>query len=115
VHCIIVELFVFKLEGDLRKENNVYLCIRYILCCCCVGTTSFKALLARLTKSSTKFLLKGCALLGLVQDCLSLARDRNFRKRVCFDVASKQDLVLLHLREGDLEPFNISGSPFLVN
>jgi hypothetical protein len=114
-HCIIIELFVFKLKGDPRKENSVYLCIRYISCCRCASTTSFEALLAQLTKSSTKFLLRGCALLGLVQDRLSLARDRNFRKRVCFDVASKQDLVLLHLREGDLESFNISGSPFLVN
>jgi hypothetical protein len=32
-YCIIAKLFVFKLEGDLRKENSVYLCIRYISCC----------------------------------------------------------------------------------
>jgi hypothetical protein len=115
MHCIIAELFVFKLKGDLRKENSIYLYIKYILYYCCASTTSFKALLAQLTKSSTKFLLRGCVLLGLVQDRLSFARDRNFRKRVCFDVVSKQDLVLLYLREGDLEPFNISGSPFSVN
>jgi hypothetical protein len=114
-YCIIIELFVFELEGDLRKENSVYLYIKYILCCCCVSTTSFKALLAQLTKSFTKFLLRGRALLGLVQDRLSLTRDRNFKKRVCFDVVSKQDLVSLHLKEGDLESFNISSSPFSVN
>jgi hypothetical protein len=31
-HYIIAKLFVFKLKGDLRKENSVYLCIRYISC-----------------------------------------------------------------------------------
>jgi hypothetical protein len=66
VHCIIAELFVFKLEGDLRKENSVYLCIRYISCCCCAGTSAFKALLAQLTKSLARFLLRGCALLGSI-------------------------------------------------
>jgi hypothetical protein len=34
---------------------------------------------------------------------------------VCFDVANKQDLVSLQLREGGLESFNISGSPFSVD
>ena len=106
---------MFKLKGDLRKENSIYLCIRYILCCCYTSTTLFKALLAQLTKLFAKFLLRSCTLLGLVQDRLFLARDRNFRKRVCFDVVSKQDLVSLYLREGDSESFNISSSPFLVN
>ena len=34
---------------------------------------------------------------------------------MCFDVANKQDLVLLQLWEGGSESFNISGSPFLVD
>jgi hypothetical protein len=106
---------VFKLKGNLRKENSIYLCIRYILCCYQVGTLAFKALLRRLTKSLARFLLRGCALLGSIQDRLSFARDRNFRKRVCFNVASKQDLVLFYLWEGDLESFNISSSLFLVD
>jgi len=114
-HCIVAELFVFELEGDPRKENGVYPCIGYISCCRRAGTTSFEALLARLTKSSAKFLLRGRALSGSMRDRSSLARDGNFRKRVCFDVASKQDLVSLHLREGDSESFNISGSPFSVD
>jgi hypothetical protein len=114
-HCIIAELFVFELEGDPRKENGVYPFIGYISCCRRAGTTAFKALLARLSKSSARFLLRGRALSGSIRDRSSLARDGNFRKRVCFDVASKQDLVSLHLREGGLESFNISGSPFSVD
>ena len=68
-----------------------------------------------MTKSSARFLLRGRALSGSIRDRSSLARDGNFRKRVCFDVDSKQDLVSLQLREGGLESFNISGSPFSVD
>jgi hypothetical protein len=75
----------------------------------------FKVLLKRLTKSLARFLLRGYAFSGSIQDRLSFARDRNFRKRVCFNVANKQDLVLLQLQEGGLESFNISSSLFLVN
>ena len=114
-HCIIAELFVFELEGDPRKENGVYPCIGYISCCHRAGTPAFEALLGRLTKSSARFLLRGRALSGSIRDRSSLARDGNFRKRVCFDVASKQDLVSLQLREGGSESFNISGSPFSVD
>jgi hypothetical protein len=114
-HCIIAELFVFELERVPRKENGRYSCTGYILCCHRAGTPAFKALLARLTKLSAKFLLKGRNLPGSIRDRLSLTRDRNFRKRVCFDVNSKQDLVSLHLREGSSESYNISGSPFSVD
>lgn len=114
-HCIVAELFVFELEDDPRKENGAYPCIGYISCCRRAGTTAFEALLARLTKSSARFLLRGRALSGSIRDRSSLARDGNFRKRVCFDVASKQDLVSLHLREAGSESFNISGSPFSVD
>ena len=69
----------------------------------------------RLTKSSAKFLLRGRTLLGSIRDRLSLTRDGNFRKRVCFNVASKEELVLLYLREKGSESYNISGSLFLVN
>jgi hypothetical protein len=65
-HCIIAELFVFELEGDLRKENGVYLYIRYISCCYRADTPAFEALLGRLTKSSARFLLKGRALSGSI-------------------------------------------------
>lgn len=116
-HCIIAELFVFELERESipRKDNGRYLCTGYILCCHRAGTPAFEALLARLTRSSAKFLLKGRTLPGSIRDRASLARDGNFRKRVCFDVASKQDLVSLHLREGGSESYNISGSPFSVD
>jgi hypothetical protein len=56
VYYIITKLFVFKLEGDLRKENSVYLCIRYILCCYQASTLAFEALLRRLTKLLARFL-----------------------------------------------------------
>ena len=117
VHCIIAELFVFELElGSIpRKENGRYPCTGYILCCHRAGTDAFKALLGRLTKSSAKFLLRGRPLPGSIQDRSSLARDGNFRKRVCFDVTSKEDLVSIHLQEGESESYNISGSPFSVD
>ena len=116
-HCIIAELFVFELELESipRKENGRYSCIGYILCCHRAGAPAFEALLGRLTKSSARFLLRGRALPGSIQDRSSLARDGNFRKRVCFDVAKREDLVSLHLQEKGSEPYNISGSPFSVN
>jgi hypothetical protein len=112
--CIIAELFVFELENVPRKENGRYSCTGYIFCCHRAGTPTLEALLARLMKSSAKFLLRGRTLPGSIRDRSSLARDGNFRKRVCFDVNSKQDLVSLHLREGSSESYNISGSPFSV-
>jgi hypothetical protein len=117
VHCIIAELFVFELELECipRKENGRYSCTGYILCCHRAGTPAFEALLARLTKSSAKFLLRGCMLPGSIRDRSSLARDGNFRKRVCFDVTSKEDLVSIHLWEGGSESYNISGSLFSVD
>jgi hypothetical protein len=116
-HCIIVELFVFELElGSVsRKENGRYSCTGYILCCYRAGTPEFEGLLGRLTKSSAKFLLRGRTLPGSVRDRSSLARDGNFRKRVCFEVNNKQDLVSFHLREGDSKSYNISGSPFSID
>ena len=113
-HCIIAELFVFELESVPRKENGRYSCTGYILCCHRAGTPVFKKLLARLMRSSAKFLLRGRALPGSIHDRSSLARDGNFRKRVCFDVTSKQELISLHLRERGSESYNISGSPFSI-
>lgn len=114
-HCIIAELFVFELENLPRKENGRYSCTGYILCRHRAGAPALEALLARLTKSSAKFLLRGRTLPGSIRDRSSLARDGNFRKRVCFDVTSKEDLVSLHLREKGVESYNISGSPFSIN
>ena len=113
--CIIAELFVFELESVPRKENGRYSCIGYILCCHRAGTPAFAALLARLTRSSAKFLLRGRTLPGSIRDRSSNARDGNFRKRVCFEVTSRQDLVSVHLREEKSESFSISGSPFSVD
>ncbi|KFY80531.1 hypothetical protein V499_00606 [Pseudogymnoascus sp. VKM F-103] len=116
-HCLIAELFVFELELESvpRKENGKYSCTGYILCCHRAGSPAFNALLRRLTGLSAAFLLRGRKLPGSVQDRSSLARDGNFRKRVCFDVTSKEDLVSLQLQEGGSEPYHISGSPFSVN
>jgi hypothetical protein len=66
MHYIIIELFVFELEGDLRKENSIYLYIEYISCCHRASTPTFEALLGRLTKSLARFLLRGRALLGSI-------------------------------------------------
>ena len=116
-HCIIAELFVFEMELESvpRIENGRYSCTGYILCSRRAGTPAFDVLMGRLTKSSAKFLLRGRTLPGSIRDRSFLARDGNFRKRVCFDVTSKQDLVSLHLREGSSESYNISGSPFSVD
>lgn len=115
--CLIAEFFVFELEVDSipRKENGRYSCTSYILCCHRAGSPTFDALLGRLIRSSAAFLLRGRKLSGSIQDRSSLARDGNFRKRVCFDVTSKNDLVSLELQERGSEPYNISGSPFSVN
>ncbi|KFY17790.1 hypothetical protein V492_00388 [Pseudogymnoascus sp. VKM F-4246] len=116
-HCLIAEFFVFELELESvpRKENGKYLCTGYILCCHRANSPAFNALLRRLTGLSAAFLLRGRTLPGSIQDRSSLARDGNFRKRVCFDVTSKEDLVSLQLQERGSEPYHISGSPFSVN
>jgi hypothetical protein len=115
--CIIAELFVFELEFESlpRKENGRYSCTGYILCVRRAGTPTLDMLIERLTKSSAKFLVRGRTLSGSIGDRSFLARDGNFRKRVSFDVTSKQDLVSLRLREGSSEAYNISGSPFSVD
>ncbi|KAF4630856.1 hypothetical protein G7Y89_g7277 [Cudoniella acicularis] len=115
-YYIITELFVFELDPETipRRENSRYSYTGYILCCHRAGTPAFKVLLSRLIRSSAKFLLRGRTLSGSIRDRLSLIRDGNFRKRVYFDVASKQDLVSLYLREGSSESYNISGSLFSV-
>ena len=74
-----------------------------------------EVLLENLVKSSAKFLFRGRTLPGSVRDRSSLDRDGNVRKRVCFDVDSKEDFFSLHLRERGPESYNISGSPFSVN
>jgi hypothetical protein len=116
-YYIITELFIFELELEsvLRKENRRYSYTGYILCRYRASTPTFKALLGMLTKLLAKFLLRGRTLLGSIRDRSSLTRDGNFRKRVCFNVTSKEDLVSLHLREKGSESYNISGSPFSVN
>ena len=116
-HYIITELFIFELDlkSVPKKENGRYLYTSYILYSCRASTPALDVLLKRLTKSSAKFLLRGRTLPGSIRDRSFLARDGNFRKRVCFDVTSKQDLFSLHLREGGSESYNISGSPFSVD
>lgn len=114
-HCIIAEHFVFELEAVPRKESGQYSCIGYVSCRLRSGSAAFDQLLARLTKSSARFLLRGRPLAGRIQDRSSRGRDGNFRKRVCFEVSSKQDMFALSLQEGGLEPCNISGSPFSVD
>lgn len=116
-YCLVAEFFMFELEPESlpRKENGRYSYTGYILCCHSASTLVFDKLLGRLTKSSAQFLLRGRPLLGSVTDRSYFARDGNFRKRVCFDVTSKDELVSLQLQENGLEPCNISGSPFSVN
>jgi hypothetical protein len=113
--CCIAKLFVFELESAPRKDNGRFPCTGYIRCVRRAGHPSMEALLGRLTKASAKFLFRGRALAGSIRDRSSLARDGNFRKRVCFDVASKKDLFSLHLREEGSESFDISGSLFSVS
>ena len=114
-HCLIAELFVFELDSVPRKENGRFSCVGYILCSHRASSQAFRVLLGRLSKSSAKFLIRGRELPGSIQDRLSLARDGNFRKRVCFDVSSRDEFVSLRLQERGSEPYNISGSPFSVD
>jgi hypothetical protein len=106
---------MLELKSVPRKENGQYLYTSYILCSRRANTPVFDVLLRRLTKSSAKFLLRGRIFLGSIRDRLFLIRDRNFRKRVCFDVTNKQDLFSLYLREEGSELYNINGSLFSVN
>jgi hypothetical protein len=117
VYYIIAELFVFELELDNppRKKNNCYSYIGYILCYYRASSFAFDILLERLTESSAKFFFQGCVFLGFIRDHVFLAKDRNFRKRVYFDITNKKDLVSLYFWEGSAESYNISGSLFSID
>lgn len=113
--CLIAELFFFELDPGLRRENGQYSCTGYIFCRLRAGSTAFDSLLTQLFEVNARFLLKGRTLPGAIQDRSSLGRDGNFRKRVCFDITSRQESISLQLQEGSAKPCDISGSPFSLD
>jgi hypothetical protein len=113
--CLHAADFFFELDSIPRRENGTYSYTSYILCRAQVGSSKFKNLLRELTISSAHFILRGHRLNGHIPHRLCFAQDGNFRKRVCFDITSRQKLVSIHLREGSSKSCDISGSPFSID
>jgi hypothetical protein len=71
----------------------------------------FKALFDKLSKTLAIFYLNNNLIPGVISDGSFISRDRNFRKRVELNLNSR---FIISLKQGDLEPCNISGSPYLI-
>jgi hypothetical protein len=112
--CLVAELFFFELDWLPRKENGKFSCVGHILCRLCSKTAAFEALLVQLSKTSAKFLVDSRPLSDSIEDHLSIGRDGNFMKRVCFEVPSRQYSISIQLKEGS-SSCNISGSSFSID
>ena len=112
--CIVAELFVFVLDHDPLKENGKYLCTGRILCRRRANHHAFNSLMEQLSKKSIKFLVEGRPLEGLIDNSW-LDPKGNFSKRVSIELVDRRSTFTIQLREGNMDPCSISGSPFTIN
>ncbi len=112
--CIVAELFVFVLDHDPLKENGKYLCTGRILCRRRANHHAFNGLMEQLAKKSIKFLVEGRPLEGLIDNSW-LDPKGNFSKRVSIELVDRRSTFTIQLREGNMDPCSISGSPFTIN
>lgn len=75
------------------------------------GDPEFKMLLDQLSKSSATFYLSHYPIPRIVSDRSFIGKDGNFQKQVKLNVNSRFTIAL---KQGDSEPSNISGSPYLI-
>jgi hypothetical protein len=65
----------------------------------------------KLSKTPAIFYLNNNPIPGVISDGSFIGRDGNFRKRVELNLNGR---FTISLKQGDLEPCNISGSPYLI-
>ena len=68
----------------------------------------------QLAKKSIKFLVEGRPLEGLIDNSW-LDPKGNFSKRVSIELVDRRSTFTIQLREGNMDPCSISGSPFTIN
>ncbi|KAH7393734.1 patatin-like phospholipase-like protein [Cadophora sp. MPI-SDFR-AT-0126] len=112
--CVVAELFVFVLDHDPSKENGKYLCKGRILCRRRADDPAFDVLMEQLSKKSIKFFVEGHPLEGLIDNSW-LDPKGNFSKRVSIELVDRRSTFTIQLREGNMDPCSISGSPFTID
>ncbi|PVH69548.1 hypothetical protein DL98DRAFT_624539 [Cadophora sp. DSE1049] len=109
--CAIASRFYFELDSVLEGCNGEYTGVGFILCSIRRGDDAFEFLLDQLSKSSSTFYLNNCPIPGTVGDRSFIGKNGNFRKRVELSLSGRFTITL---KQGDSEPCNISGSPYLI-
>ena len=109
--CAIASKFYFELDSIPEGCNGEYIGAGVILCSIRQGDPAFEVLLDQLSKSSATFYLNNCPIPGTVGDRSFISKDGNFRKRVELSLNGR---FTISLKQGDSEPCNISGSPYLI-
>jgi hypothetical protein len=110
-HCAIASIFYFKLSSLPERRNGDYIDTGFILCWLRQDDPAFKVLFNKLSETSATFYLNDDPIPGVLGDGSFIGRDGNFRKRVELNL---NDRFTISLKQGGLEPCNISGSPYLV-
>jgi hypothetical protein len=107
--CAIVSLFYFELDSIPEGCNGKHTGTGSIFCSVRRSDPAFKLLLDQL--SNATFYLNNCPIPGEVGERSFIGKDGNFRKRVELSLDSR---FMISLKQGDSEPCNISGSPYLI-
>ncbi|KAJ9133184.1 FabD/lysophospholipase-like protein [Pleurostoma richardsiae] len=115
ISCMIARLFFFQLDELPRKRNGAYSCSGHLFCRLRAGREGFVALMRDLDQANTKIAADGRCLPGGFQSHLSLAQDGNFKKRVTFEVSSREQTISMTLYRSPGAHFNIGGSPFSLD
>jgi hypothetical protein len=71
----------------------------------------FKILLDQLSKSFVIFYLNNYPITRIISDCSFIGKDKNFRKQIELNLNSR---FMITLKQGDLKPYNISGSLYSI-
>ena len=105
----IASLFYFQLNTRPERYNGESVGVGSIFCTIRQSEEAFQLLLKQLSNAS--FYLDDCPIAGTVGDPSFIDEDGNFRKRV---EISLSDRFTISLKQGDLEPCNISGSAYSI-
>jgi hypothetical protein len=108
-HYTIISRFYFELDSIPEIYNRKYTSTGSIFCSVHRSDPAFKLLLNQL--SNTTFYLNSYPIPGEVGEHSFISKDRNFRKRVELSLNGR---FTISLKQDDSEPYNISGSPYLI-
>ncbi len=107
--CAIASLFYFELDSIPEVCNGKHTGTGSIFCLVRRSDPAFKILLNQLLNAT--FYLNSCPIPGEVGERSFIGKDGNFRKRVELSLGGR---FTISLKQGESEPCNISGSPYLI-